>query len=160
MRKLAIVVLLVMASCKRQVVVSSAPASQPAATANPNAPGGGSPRDAIDRFMQAAKQQDVQAMSNVWGTSRGPARTDRTFMTVEDMEQRIIYMMRCLRHDTYTVLSEQPATGGERISRVQLKLGSTTAVSDFTTTPGPDNRFYVRTLDLETPSIKAICIAK
>ena len=158
MRKLAIVVLLVMVSCKRQVSVTSAPSGQPAATVNPNATGGATHRDALTRFLQAAKVQDVQAMSNVWGTTKGPARTDRTFMTVEVMEQRIIYMMRCLRHDSYTVNSETPAVGDKRIFAVTLKLGPLTAVTDFTTTPGPEGRFYLENLELA--KVNVLCTAK
>jgi hypothetical protein len=155
-RKLAIVLLLVMVGCKRQVSVTTAPSS--AATANPNATGAATHRDALARFMQAAKVQDVQAMSNVWGTTRGPARNDRTYMSVEAMEQRIIYMMRCLRHDSYAILGETPATGDKRIFSVQIKYGPLTVVTDFTTTPGPEGRFYLESLDL--PKMNTICSAK
>ena len=157
MRKLAIVLLLVMVGCKRQVSVTTAP-SQPATPSNSNASGGVSHREAVTRFLHAAKVQDVQAMSNVWGTTRGPARTDRTYMTVEAMEQRIIYMMRCLRHDSYTVPSETPAVGDKRLFSVQLKYGPLTAVTDFTTTPGPEGRYYVETFDI--PKVNVICSAK
>jgi hypothetical protein len=145
-----------MTACKRQVSVTSAPSSQPtAASANPNATGGATHREALTRFMQAAKVQDVQAMSNAWGTSKGAVRTDRSFMTVDEMEKRIVIMLRCLRHDSYSVLNETQAIGGERIFQVQIKFKSLTAVSDFTTTPGPESRFYVRTLDFE--KLQAIC---
>jgi len=156
-RKLAIVVLLVMAACKRQVSVTSAPASQPAATttSNPNAPGGASHRDALNRFFAAAKAQDVQAMGNVWGTSKGPARV---IMSAQEMEQRVIIMMRCLRHDTYAVLAETPAVDGKRIFSTQIKYGPLTAVADFTTTPGPNGRFLVEQFDLT--KLNVICSAK
>ena len=157
MRKLAIVCLLVLVGCKRQVSVTSAP-SQPSATANPNAPGGSSHRDALDRFMRAAKNQDVQAMSNVWGSVKGPARTDRTYMTVQEMEMRIIYMMRCLRHDSYTVNAETPAVADKRTFNVTVKYGNVTAVTDFTTTRGPESRYFLETFDL--PKAQAICGAK
>ena len=155
MRKVAIVVLLVMAGCKRQVVVSSAPSSQPSATANPNAAGGASHRDALTKFLQAAKQQDVQAMSNVWGTNKGAART---FMEPQQMEQRIIYMMRCLRHDSFSVLTETPAVGDKRMFATQIKYGPLTAVTDFTTTPGPEGRFFVETLQLD--KVNVLCTAR
>ena len=156
MRKVAIVILLVMTACKRQVVVTSAPSSQPpAANTNPNATGGATYRDALTRFLQAGKNQDVQAMANVWGTAKGPART---LMPAQDLEMRIIYMMRCLRHDSYTILTETPAVGDKRIFAVQLKYGPLTAVTDFTTTQGPESRFYVETLDLS--KVNVICSAK
>ena len=156
MRKLAILVLLVMVGCKRQVVVSSAPSSPTSTvTANPNAPGGANHRDALTKFLQAAKAQDVQALANVWGTSRGAART---FMAPEELEMRVIYMLKCLRHDSYSVLTETPALGDKRTFATQLKYGPLTAVTDFTTTPGPEGRFYLEMLNLE--KVNVICSAK
>lgn len=155
MRKLAIVFLLVMTACKRQVVVSSAPSSQPAAGANANAPGAATHREAVIKFFQAAKVQDVQALANVWGTSsRGAARS---FMAPEELEMRVIYMMKCLRHDTYTILTETPAVGDKRSFAVQSKYRSLTAVADFTTTRGPDNRYYLEQFD--PAKLNAICSA-
>jgi hypothetical protein len=154
-RKLAIVFLLVMTACKRQVVVSSAPSSQPGPSANTNAPGAASHREAVIKFFQAAKVQDVQALANVWGTSnRGPARS---FMAPEELEMRVIYMMKCLRHDSYTIMTETPALGDKRVFAVQSKYRSLTAIADFTTTRGPDNRFYLEQFD--PAKLNVVCSA-
>src|SRR5687767_5661290 len=136
-KKLAIVLLLVVAGCRREVKVGSVP--------DVNAAGAATAREAVQRFLATAKAQDVQAMSNIWGSSAGPARTtmDRT-----QLEQRAIYMMRCLRHDSYMILTETPAADGERIFGVQLKRGTLTAVSNFTATPG-QGRWFLRQLQLE-----------
>src|SRR5687768_858398 len=145
-----------MVGCKRQASVTTAPSSQPSgATTSPNVTGGATHRDALVRFLQAAKVQDVQAMANVWGASRGPARS---FMSADELQMRVIYMMRCLRHDSHSTLSETPAVGDKRLFSVQLKYGPTTAVTDFTTTPGPEGRFYVENSNLE--KTQAICSAK
>jgi hypothetical protein len=156
-RKVAIVVLLVMVGCKRQAIVTSAPSSsQPtSATANPNAPGGATHREALTKFLQAAKAQDVQAMGNVWGTTKGAART---FMAPQEMEMRIIYMMRCLRHDSYAILTESPAVDEKRRFDVQMRFGPLTAVTDFTTTRGQDGRFYLEMLNPD--KLNVICSAK
>jgi hypothetical protein len=74
------------------------------------------------------------------------------------MEQRIVVMLRCLRHDTYTVRGETQAAAGERIYSVELKLGTVTSIADFTATPGPESRWYLRAVDLE--KLSAICGAK
>ena len=156
MRKLAIVLLLVMVSCKRQVVVSSAPSSPATPSANVNAPGAASHREAVTKFLQAAKVQDVQALASVWGTAeRGAARG---FMEPRELEMRAIYMMKCLKHDSYVILTETPAVGEKRIFATQLKYRNVTAVSDFTTTPGPNGRYYLLQLDLE--KLNAICSAQ
>ena len=156
MRKLAIVVLLVMTACKRQVVVSSAPSSQPSPSANANAPGAASHREAVDKFFQAAKAQDVQALANVWGSAaRGAARNSNT---PEDLEMRVIYMLKCLRHDSYTILTETPALGDKRVFAVQSKYRTLTAVADYTTTRGPDNRYYVEQFD--PAKLNVVCSAR
>src|SRR2546423_6774570 len=62
-KKLAVLAVLALSACHRQVKVGSSPTA--------NTPGGASPREALQFFMAAAKAQDLQAFSNVWGT---PAR--------------------------------------------------------------------------------------
>lgn len=146
MKKLAIVLLLVVAGCRREVRVGSVP--------NVNAPGASTSREAVQMFLATAKAQDVQAMANIWGTSAGPARTT---MDKEQLEMRAIYMMRCLRHDSSMILTETPAAGGERIFGVQLRRGTLTAVSNFTATPG-QGRWFLREFQLEP--LNPICTSK
>ena len=145
MRKLAIVLLLVV-GCRRQVVVGS--------STNPNAPGAATPREAVQMFMTSAKAQDIQAMSNIWGTSSGPARST---MDKEQMEMRLVYMMRCLRHDAYTIMTETPAAGGDRVYALQVKRGTLTPVANFTSTLG-NGRWYIVNVDLA--ALNSICTAK
>jgi len=143
-KKLAIVLLLVIAGCRRQVVVSTAPGV--------NTPGGASARDAVQRFMAAAKAQDLQAFSNVWGSTAGPARTN---MDKDELEQRQIILLCYLKHDSYRVLSEAPAANGERVLTLENKYQDLTRTANFFATRGPENRWYVREFDPE--SLRAIC---
>ena len=109
----------------------------------------------MTKFLQTAKVQDVQAMSNIWGSAdRGAARS---YMEPDVLEMRVIYMMKCLRHDTVSVFTETPAVGDKRIFAVQVKYKNLTAMSDFTTTRGPDNRYYLELFDLE--KLNVICSA-
>lgn len=147
MKKLAIVVLLVVAGCRRQAAVTSAAAA--------NAPGAADAREAVQKFMASAKAQDIQAMSLIWGSAAGPARNT---MKQEELEQREIYIMRCLRHDTYSILGEVPVAGGERVFTVEVRRANLTATTEFTATRGPENRWYLRTLEL--PKLNPICVAK
>jgi hypothetical protein len=146
-KKLAIVLLFALASCRRQVQVGSPPAA--------NAPGASSPREALQRFMTAAKAQDIQAMSNVWGTSQGPARST---MEKDELEKREIIMMTCLKHDSYRVLGEAPAPAGERVMAVEVKFKGLTPSTNFTSVRGPSERWYIRTLELEP--LGEICATK
>lgn len=157
MKKLAIVVLLVVSACRRQAVVTSTPTQTPGTpAAAASTDGGANPRDALQRFFAAAKAQDIQAMSAIWGTKDGPARSGKT-MPVEQMEQRLIFMARCLRHDTYTIRAETPVVGGERQLTAELRFGRAVASEDFTVTPGPAGRWFVRTFNVE--KLNPICTA-
>jgi hypothetical protein len=149
-KKLAVVVLLVVAGCQRKVEVGSVPSATPSS----NASGAATAREALNLFLASAKAQDLQAMSNIWGSSSGSARTGST-MTADQLEQREIIMMKCLRHDSFTVVGETPAAGGERVFAVELKLGTLAPRTDFTATLATDGRWYVRTLDL--PRLQQIC---
>jgi hypothetical protein len=149
-KKLAILLLVVAAaSCRRQVVVASVPPG------DPNAPGAATPREAAQRFMSAAKAQDLQAMSMIWGTSAGPARAT---MGQQEIEQREVVMIGCLKHDTYRVVSEGPAASRERVLAVEIKFKDLTRSTNFYATPGPSNRWFVRTFDLE--SLRDICVRR
>ena len=144
MKKLAIVGLLVVAACQRPVSVGTA--------ANPNAPGAATPREAVQKFLAAAKAQDLQAMSNIWGTSAGPARST---MGREELEQREIILLCYLKHDSYKISSESPAANGERVFSVETTYRDLTRSANFFATPGPANRWYLRTF--ETEKLTDIC---
>jgi hypothetical protein len=149
-KKLAILVLLAASamSCRRQVAVAPPPVDA-------NVAGGATAREAVQKFMAAAKAQDLQAMSTVWGTSAGPARGT---MGQQEIEQREVIMMGCLKHDSYRVTSEGPAANRERIVGVEVRFKELTRPTNFYTTPGPSNRWFVRTFDLE--SLRDICVRK
>ncbi|MEX2154865.1 MAG: hypothetical protein WD825_16095 [Gemmatimonadaceae bacterium] len=134
-----------MAGCRRQVVVTSAPGAPGAATA----------REAVQLFMASAKTQDLQAMANVWGSSAGPIRNT---IPADEVEKRSIYIMRCLRHDTYSILGEVQIAGGERGFTVEVRRGNLTPRADFNTTQGPENRWFVRIFELE--KLNPICASQ
>ena len=139
MKKLAIVLLLVVAACqKRPVVVTTAPGV--------NDPGAASAREAVAKFMAAAKAQDIQAFANVWGTSAGPVRST---MPAAELEMRAIILIGCLKHDSYRVLSENPAENQERVVALESRYQDLTRSANYFVTRGPANRWYVRQVDIE-----------
>jgi hypothetical protein len=157
-KTLAIVVLLVVAGCRRQVVVSSPPAATPTTpAAGVNAPGGANQREALQKFMAAAKVKDIQAFASVWGSKDGPAR-DLKLMTQTDLEQRAIFLMICLKHDSYSVLGETPAVGGERVMAVEVKYQDLTRQSNFTAVQGPSQRWYIRAFEVDP--LQMICVRR
>ena len=117
-----------------------------------SAPGGATAREAVERFMSAAKVQNLDAMSNVWGSSDGPVRST---MDRQTWEMREVVFMRCLRHDTWRITGESPAAGGERVLVVELKYQDLTRSTNLNVTPGPEQRWFVKSVD--TASLQSIC---
>ena len=147
MKKLAILVVVVVSACRTAAVGSPVPA---------NAPGAASPRDAVQRFLKAAKNQDVQDFGLAWGTQDGPAMKDKEGRDErETREQREIVQFCYLKHDTYQVLGEAPARNAERVLAVELKYKDLTRPANFMVTRGPSNRWYVRQFDIE--ALRDIC---
>ena len=120
-----------------------------------NTPGGATPREAVQKFMAAAKSQDLQAMSMAWGTSSGPASAT---MDQTERDQREVVMMCYLKHDTYSIISDAPAANNERIFAVELRFKGLTKSSNFTATRGPSDRWYLRAFDPEP--LKEICATR
>ena len=102
-------------------------------------------REAVDAFMKTVKEKDIQAMSIVWGTSRGPARDqiDRA-----ELEKRELLMQCYLRHDGYRIKSDGPGQGGRVLYKVEVQQGQRKRETTFTTIKGPEDRWYVEDVDI------------
>ena len=138
MKKLAIAGLLLLSACQRQVAVTTAP--------NPNVAGAANAREAVQLFMAAAKAQDLQAFSNVWGTSAGPARST---IAREELEQRSIILLCYLKHDSYRIASETPAANSERMLLVESKYQELTRQANFFATQSNSGRWFIRHFENE-----------
>lgn len=108
--------------------------------------GAPAPRTAVEQFLAAVRAQDLQAMSIIWGSEKGPARD---LIDRKELEKRELVMQCMLTHDQFRVLSETPSTAGKRVFRVELKRGPITRATNFTTAQGPSERWYVESADLE-----------
>lgn len=114
--------------------------------------GAAAPRLAAEQFLAAVKAQDLQAMSVVWGTDKGPARDQ---LERSELEKREIIMQGCYDHDRYRILEEGPAPNGERFVKVEITRGRNTATPIFSMVKGPSNRWYVR--DAGISAMKDFC---
>ncbi len=150
MRTLGIVLLLLVAACHRKVSVGS-PTAAPAT----GAVGAATPREAVERFMSAVKVQDLDALSLVWGTAAGPARST---MRREEWEMREVTIIGCLKHESYRVSGETPAAGGERVLTVDLRFQDLTPSTDFTTTRDASGRWYVKAVEMKP--LEQLCSRK
>jgi hypothetical protein len=118
----------------------------------PQPVGAATPREAVDLFLAAARAQDVQAMSAVWGSTNGPARE---FSPHDVSEKRLLIMMCFLKHDKGSVGAPGAAAGGRLIFPVTLTQGDLTRSTTITTIPGPASRYYVETFDMK--AVEPLC---
>lgn len=100
---------------------------------------------AVRTFMGAAKTQDLQVIGGIWGDSAGPARER---FGRQELEQRELIMLRCLRHDRYDIIGDAPNPGGARSIVVQITLGDLTRSSKFEVMHDQSSRWFVRQFDM------------
>ena len=142
LKKLAMLLLLaapVMTACR-----TTPPATRPAVD---RASGGAtSSSAAVEAFFAAAKAQDIQALSLIWGSEAGPARAT---LPREELERREIVMLCHLRHDRYAVIAESALLGQQRRVTVDLTQGAQTRRTNLVTVPSATGAWYVLSVDLE-----------
>ncbi|HEY8833497.1 MAG TPA: hypothetical protein VIM21_13445 [Gemmatimonadaceae bacterium] len=114
--------------------------------------GGANARQAADQFLAAVKLSDLQAMSTVWGTDRGPAREtmDRT-----ELEKREMILACYFKNDSYRILGERSGQGEHREVSVELKKGNLIRTSTFYAIRGPGGRWYIDNVDIA--SVRDFC---
>ncbi len=117
------------------------------------ATGAASSDGAVQQFLFAARAQDLQAMSAVWGDEQGATR-DRADRT--EMERRLIIMACHLRHDESQVGAAQASEAGRTVHRVALTQGAKKASPNFTTVRNSKSgRWYVA--DFEMAALSGWC---
>lgn len=132
--------------------IGAPPAPPTAPAANPNVTGSGSARLAVESFLRAVKAQDIQAMSVIFGTSRGPARDN---MNREELERRLIILQCYFNHDKFRVLRETPGDGGHRVVIAELTRGTVVRNPAFYAIAGPGGRWYVD--NMEIAAVRDFC---
>lgn len=65
------------------------------------------PNEALARFLDAVKANDINRMGNLWGTEHGPAAGR---MNPQSMSQRLSVLQRYLAHSGYRVVDGPIAT--------------------------------------------------
>lgn len=151
-RVLIAVTLLMVAACS-----SATKRSSPAASPVPGRPQGGAEvkaaggaltaKSAVESFLTAVKNQDLQAMSMIWGNEKGLARDQ---FSREELEKRLVIMQCSLNHDTWSYASGLDGTThpNEQDLRIELKLKDLKAQTMVTAVRGPSARWYVKNIDL------------
>lgn len=133
MKRVIVTLFLVLAACHRGSTATSLTGRE-------------TPRRAVQAFLDAVKAKDLQAMSEVWGNDKGPAR-DR--MSRQDLEKRELLMQCYLTHDESRLLGESPGEAGRRVIVVRLTRGRVVREVPFDAVKGPSNRWYVEKAALD-----------
>ena len=107
---------------------------------------------AVEQFLAAARAQDLQAFSAIWGSERGAARdvVDRS-----QLEKRELTMMCYLTHDRFEISGDVAPKPGEHDYTVELTRGTQTRETKMTTVQGPSDRWYV--LDVQLAPLQDLC---
>ncbi len=134
MRKLLVILLvLVTAACPRT------PSTDTGLT------GAATPRAAVDAFLNAARAGDLQAMSSVWGSEKGPVRES---LSRDELEKRQLIMVCHFKADSHRIIAQDQADRGEQRVRVSLTRAGSTKETAFWAVQGPAERWYVVNADL------------
>ncbi len=127
-------------------------AAPPSTSTVDNTPGAKTSTAAVERFFAAVHAQDLQAMSLVWGTSKGSARDN---MERAQLEKREVILQCYFNYDTFRVLGESPTSEIRRMVRVELQRDGRTRTPTVYTVLGPNGRWYVENLDIA--AVKDFC---
>lgn len=108
--------------------------------------GARTPQQAVVQFLDAARAQDMDQMSAVWGNAESPMR-DR--VERQELERRLIIMMCHLKHDESRLAPAQMGEAGRTMVRADLKQGTKEATVPFTLVKNPNtDMWFVENVDL------------
>lgn len=91
--------------------------------------GARTPQQAVVQFLDAARAQDMDQMSAVWGNAESPTR-DR--VERQELERRLLIMICHLKHDESRLAPAQMGEAGRMLLRADLKQGTKEATVPFT----------------------------
>ena len=101
---------------------------------------------AVQSFMHAVADSNLDAMAALWGTDRGSAARTRQ---PSDYERRIVIMQSYLSHDDSRILSDTPdGSDARHVVQVQLRRQACTWTVPFTAIRLTDGGWIINQLDL------------
>ena len=108
--------------------------------------GARTPQQAVVQFLDAARAQDMDQMSAVWGNAVSPTR-DR--VERQELERRLLIMMCHLKHDESRLAPAQMGEAGRVLVRADLKQGTKEASIPFTLVKNAQSdMWFVEDVDL------------
>jgi hypothetical protein len=117
-------------------------------------PGATSPRGAVEHMLAAARSQDLQGISAVWGDENGLTR-DRTDRA--EVESRTFIIACVLKSDSQKVGEPSSAGNGRFLVPADLTQGRNSGSTRFTTVRTKEGRWLVQDVDLPALQNKGFC---
>lgn len=114
--------------------------------------GAASAKGAVSEFLSAVNAQDIQAMSVIFGNSKGPSRDN---MDRAELEKRLIILQCYFSSDKFSILDEFPGEAGHRVVSVELTKGGNKRTPKFYAVQGPGNRYYID--NMEIAAVRDFC---
>ncbi len=100
---------------------------------------------AVQAFMQAVADSNLEKMANLWGTASGPAaRTGQP----QDYQRRIAIIQTYLRNDSYRLTSDVPESPDRRALQVQIRRQVCTWSVPFVAIRTANGSWLVNQVDL------------
>jgi hypothetical protein len=152
--KRSILLLVLAAACRTVPVGNPGPSGMSSAGAASGAAGASSPRGALDLFLAAAKSQDLQALSSVWGDENGAAR-DRN--PRREFEQSQLVLLCLVHNDQAKVGDLRQAENGRFVTMVDMVQGKSKATISYTVAKTPTGRWFVQSVDTKTLQNSGFC---
>ena len=101
---------------------------------------------AVENFMLAVADSNLNAMASLWGTAKGPAAQTKQ---PPDYERRIAVMQSYLSHDDSRILSDTPEDSPTRHAvQVEIRRQACTWTIPVTVIQLADGRWIVNQVDL------------
>lgn len=147
-RSILLLVLVLVSACR------TVPSGTTSGGTASGAAGASSPRGALDLFLSAAKSQDLQALSSVWGDENGAAR-DRN--PRREFEQSQLVLLCLVHNDQSKVGDLRQAENGRFVTSVEMVQGKSKATVSYTVAKTPAGRWFVQSVDTKTLQNSGFC---
>lgn len=116
--------------------------------------GAASPQAAVEQMLAAARAQDLQAITAVWGDEQGLMR-DRT--PRDELESRAFIIACVLKNDTEKVGEAAPAGNGHMFVTADLTQGKNAGSIRFELAPTRARRWLVTNFDVSVLQNRGFC---
>lgn len=152
--KRSILLLVLVSACRTVPVGNPSPAGMSSSGTASGAAGASSPRAALDLFLSAAKSQDLQALSSVWGDENGAARERNPR---REFEQSQLVLLCLVHNDQAKVGDLRQAENGRFVTTVDMVQGKSKATVSYTVAKTPAGRWFVQSVDTKTLQNSGFC---